>query len=106
MFLIALAASSACDNPRPVAPLNNGLAGCKEMRQLCAAPAEAFGGLYTDCLEIGLANVGSRCLDVYDSCVEACQEALMSLGGAGGASGAGGEGGMSPLPSAGEGGAR
>lgn len=76
------------------------------MRKLCAAPAEAFGSPYQECHETGLANLGSKCLDVYDSCVEACQEALMSLGGAGGAAGAGGDGGMSPLPSAGEGGAR
>lgn len=79
------------------------------MRKLCAAPAEAFGTPYTECYETGVANLGSQCLDVYDSCVETCQEALMSLGGAGGAGGAsdaGGDGGTSPLPQAGEGGAR
>ena len=98
---LAFAAAPACDNPRPVAPLNSGLAGCKEMRKLCAAPADAFAGVYADCRDTGVANVGSKCLDVYDACVEACNEALMSLGGAGGA---GGEAGASAQPSAGEGG--
>jgi hypothetical protein len=73
------------------------------MRKLCAAPADAFGGVYAECRDTGVANVGSKCLDVYDACVEACSEALMSLGGAGGA---GGEGGMSSEARAGEGGAR
>lgn len=99
--LLALAAASGCDNPRPVAPLNNGLAGCREMRKLCAAPSEAFGGEYSECLDTGVANVGAKCLDVYDACVEACNEALMSLGGAGGA---GGEAGAPAKPSAGQGG--
>jgi hypothetical protein len=103
LLLLGLSAAPACDNPRPVAPLNNGLAGCKEMRELCAAPADAFGGVYADCRETAVANVGSECLDVYDSCVEACREALMSLGGAGGA---GGEGGASSETVAGEGGMR
>jgi hypothetical protein len=103
LLLLGLSAAPACDNPRPVAPLNNGLAGCKEMRKLCAAPADAFGGVYAGCRETGVANVGSECLDVYDSCVEACREALMSLGGAGGA---GGEGGTSSEAVAGEGGVR
>jgi hypothetical protein len=77
------------------------------MRKVCAAPADAFGGVYAECRDTGVANVGSKCLDVYDSCVEACKEALMSLGGAGGVGGEGGsgEGGLSSEARAGEGGA-
>jgi hypothetical protein len=107
LLVLGISAAPACDNPRPVAPLNNGLAGCREMRKLCAAPADAFGGVYAECRDTGVANVGSKCLDVYDSCVEVCKEALMSLGGAGGAGGeaAGAEGGVSSEARAGEGGA-
>lgn len=105
LFLLALAAAPACDNPRPVAPLNNGLAYCREMRKLCDAPADAYGGVYAECLATGVANVGDDCLDQRDACVEACNEALLSLGGAGGAGGAGGDAGASVKPAAGEGGA-
>jgi len=79
------------------------------MREECEAPAAALGGFYEQCHETGHDNLGPACLDIYDSCLEACLEAQMSLGGAGGQGGAAaptsaGQGGESYEPTAGHGG--
>ncbi len=83
-----------CIDQRPVGPLRDGPAECKELVLLCKEPAERLGEPYRNCYETGLEKVGNACLPIYYDCVDQCREAAEQLGAAG-QGGQGGQGGQS-----------
>ena len=75
----------ACNETTGVAPIpSDGLAECEAIYQTCHDPGEALGGRYDECHEIGHANDGEACLEVYEECMELCAAAPLGEGGAGG----------------------
>jgi len=75
----------ACNETTDVATIpSDGTLECSDLVTACHDAGEALHGRYDECHEIGHANDGEACLEVYEECMELCANAPLGEGGAGG----------------------